>query len=132
MTTEVAGIDVADAEDPGWPEGPERQYCGYVIIEWPAPRRKDGIPRAMPAWACSVLDAETGKPITTVEKLTVPRLVADVTTFITCDLVMLADEQGMPVMGPGEDGKFTVWLDENGRARTGVFSFLVAEMRVRS
>jgi hypothetical protein len=132
MTTDAAEAEAAAAEDPGWPEGPDRQYYGYVIIEWPAPRRSDGIPRMMPAWGCTILDAGTGKPITTVEKITVERVTADAQSFITADLAARADPDGNPVLFPGEDGHCPVYLDEQGRIRTGVFPFIVAEMRVRS
>jgi hypothetical protein len=131
MTTETAEAGVLSDEDESpWPEGPDRQYCGYVIIEWPAPRLKDGIPRPMPAWGCTILDAQTGKPIVTAEKITVQRVTADAQSFITADLAMLADDKGMPVLGPGEDGRVVIWPDENGEIRRGVFPFIVAEMRV--
>jgi hypothetical protein len=130
MTTEAEVR--SDGEESPWPEGPDRQYFGYVIIEWPAPHRKDGIPRVLPAWGCSILDAGTGEPITTVGKITVERVTADVTGFIVADLVMFADPDGAPVLGPGEDGTFPFYQREDGRVRTGVFPFIVAEMRVRS
>jgi hypothetical protein len=145
MTTEVAVPgEIADAEiagDDPWPQGPERQYYGYVIIEWPVPRRKDGIPRMMPAWDCSILDATTGKLITTVEKATILRVTADVQSFITCDLVMFADDKGMPLLfperipdpqgRPGRIGSERIYTDDDGKVRTGVFPFIVSEMRVR-
>lgn len=124
MTTDAAEAEVRADEDPGWPEGPQRQYYGLVIIEWPAPRRKDGVPGVLAAWGCSILDAATGEPITTAEKATILRVTADAQSFIIADLVMLADLDGNPV----PDGK-PRWRD--GKVITGVFPFLVAEMRVR-
>lgn len=132
MAVEVAEAEVRSDEDESlWPEGPGRQYGGYVIIEWPAPRGKDGIPAAMTAWDCSVIDAATGKPIVTAEKITVERVTADCTGFVIADLAMLADPDGNPVLGPGEDGKCAIYLDEHDRIRRGVFPFIVSEMRVR-
>jgi hypothetical protein len=132
MAVDAAEAGVrSDEEESSWPEGPDRQYYGYVIIEWPAPQRKDGTPRPMAAWGCTILDPVTGQPITTVEKITLQRVTADARNAVIADLAMLADPDGNPVMGPDEDGKHVVWPDENGKIRTGVFPFLVAEMRVR-
>ena len=112
-------------EESPWPEGPDRQYFGYVIIEWPAPHRKDGIPRVMPAWGCTILDAGTGEPITTAEKITIVRVTVDAQSFIVADLAMFADENGAPVF----DGKPLI---RDGKIIRGVFAFIVAGMRVRS
>lgn len=125
MTTDAAEVQERSDEDPRWPEGPKRQYCGYVIIEWPAPRRKDGVPGVLAAWGCSILDAVTGEPIAAAEKVTILRVTADAQSFIIADLAMFADLDGNPV----PDGKPRF---RDGKVITGVFSFLVAEMRVRS
>lgn len=121
----------SDEDEPSWPEGPDRQYFGYVIIEWPAPRRSDGIPTLPSAWGCSILDAQTGKPLVTVEKITVQRVTAEAGGFVVADLVACADPDGNPVLFPGEDGRCPAYPDDQGRIRTGVFPFIVAEMRVR-
>lgn len=135
MSTEVAVpgeiVDAELVEDELWPIGPDRRQFGHVIIEWPAPRGKDGDPRMMPAWDISVLDAATGRPIITVEKLTLPAVTADASSFVTADLVMFADAEGNPLMPSGEPGGMEFCLDDEGKARTGVFTFIVAEMRVR-
>jgi hypothetical protein len=122
--TETAGAEVRGDED-----GPV--YYGLVIIEWPAPLRKGEV-RPLAGWGCAILDAETGKPVTTVEKLFVPPVTAAAQAFITCELTMFADDKGMPVLFAREDGNFTVFPDGEGKIRTGTFPFLVAEMRVRS
>jgi hypothetical protein len=146
MTTEVAVPEVVDAEivedeEPLWPIGPERRYYGYVIIEWPAPRGKDGDPRVMPGWGCSIFDAVTGRQISTVEKLAIPAVTADAQGWVIADLVMFADDKGMPLLfperipdpqgRPGHIGSERICLDDEGKVRTGVFAFIVAEMRVR-
>ncbi len=131
MTTEVAvpgeitDAGPADYEARHWPEGPDRQYHGYVIIEWPAPTHP-GEARAIPGWKCAILNATTGEPITTVQKITVLRVIADTQSYIIADLVMMADPDGMPVLNGS-----TVYPDGEGGFLTGVFPFLVAEMRVR-
>src|ERR1700677_1217511 len=127
MTTEVAVPgEIADAElveDELWPVGPERGYFGHVIIEWPASRGTDGDPRMMPAYDVSVLDAVTGRPVITVEKLTLPAVTADARSFVICDLVMFADRDGNPLMPSGEPGGMEFCLDDEGKVRTGVFPF---------
>jgi hypothetical protein len=98
-------------------------YYGRVIIEWPAPGRSP----VLPGWGCSIFDAETGEPIVTVTRLKVPSVTADAQDVITADLTMLADENGMPVLG-----KVPQFIDvEDGEIPSGTFPFLVAEMRVR-
>jgi len=134
MTTDVAEALVrSDEADPVGP------YYGHVIIEWAAPLRKGEI-RAMPAWACAVIDAETGKYIVTVSKIKVPgvKVTADVEKFIVAELTMFADDDGRPVLFPQEDlehperlGPAAIYFDDEGKIRTGVFPFIVAEMRVR-
>lgn len=125
MMTEAAGAEGSGGEGP--------VYYGYVIIEWPAPL-KPGEVRAMPGWRCAILNAETGKAITTVEEIFVPAVSA-AQRFITCELTMFADDKGMPLLEverqPGHPPGIA-HLDDNGKIRTGTFPFLVAEMRVRS
>lgn len=126
MTAEPDEITEAGAEAP--------QYYGAVIIEWPAPKQVDP-DRPLAGWGCSILDAGTGKQITTVEKISIPAVTADATNFITADLTMFADEDGLPVLfpepSPGKPGSVKIFLDADGKPRAGTFPFLVAEMRVR-
>lgn len=117
MTTEAAEAGVRSDD-----EGPV--YHGHVILEWPQPVTTLTFPRAMVAWKVAVYDATDGASITTASEITV-RASAD--GWVTADLTMLADPDGMPVLSGS-----TVYPDDEGRARTGTFSFLVAEMRVRS
>jgi hypothetical protein len=133
VTTEAAEAGVRGDED-----GPV--YYGHVIIEWPAPL-KPGEVRALTGWRCAILNAATGKPVTTVEKIFVPPVTAAAQAFITCELTMLADDKGMPLLElervpdpqgrPGHIGHERIYVDDDGRIRTGTFPFLVAEMRVR-
>lgn len=125
MTTEVA--EAGEIADGGMPEGP--RCCGHVIVEWPPVRRDQ--PRPLAAWGCAIFDAETGEPIATAGKITIPAVTADVRDFITCELTMFADRDGMPVLFPDGAGKFAVWTDDDGSIRTGTFRFYVAGMRVR-
>jgi hypothetical protein len=98
-------------------------YYGRVIIEWPAPGRSP----ALPGWGCSIFDADTGEPIVTVTRLKMPSVTVDAQDVITADLTMLADEDGMPVLG-----KVPQFIDiKDGEIPSGTFPFLVTEMRVR-
>ena len=129
-TTEVADTEKRDGE-----ESPA--HYGRVIIEWPAPGRSP----ALPGWGCSVFDAETGKPVVTVEKIIIPAVTATATDVITCDLTMFANPDGKPLLElervpdphgrPGHAGYGRIYTDGEGKIRTGTFTFPVAEMRVR-
>jgi hypothetical protein len=114
MTTETA--EAAPAE--------EISYQGYLIIEWP--RRREAAPgfaHVMPGWKVSLTDAITGEQITTA---TAVEIHADAQNIVTAELTMFCDLDGKPVYGGS-----TFWPDDDGKPRTGTFSFLVAEMRVR-
>jgi hypothetical protein len=100
---------------------PYRVY-GDIILEWPAPASDPGHP--MLGWRVAVYDAATGKMMKTVTRADIT-VHADVAEFVTADLVMLADEQGEPV----PDGTPAV---KDGEILTGVFTYLVAAMRVRA
>jgi|SRR5580704_15905 hypothetical protein len=125
MTTDAAEAGVRSDED-----GP--RYYGRVIIEWPAPLRPG---RSLAGWACSIFDAETGKPIVTAEKIAIPAMAADAQHLITCELTVMTDGEGAPALFdeeyPGRPGSTKVYVDDEGKVRTGTFPFLVAEMRVR-
>lgn len=127
MTAELAEAGERTEEKPP-------SLYGYVIIEWPAPKPGPH-PRGMPAWGCSIFDAVTGKQITTVDKIAIPAVTADVTGWVTCELNMFADGDGMPVLfpehTPGRPYSVKVCLDDDGKVRTGTFAFIVSEMRVR-
>ena len=129
MTTETAEAEARSDE--------EGHVCyGRVIIEWPAPHGD----RPLPGWGCSILNAETGKPIVSVEKLSIPAVTADASGLITCWLTMFADPDGKPLLElertpdpqgrPGHIGYERIYTDDEGRIRTGTFPFEVAEMRV--
>ena len=82
----------------------------------------------LPGWGCSIFDAETGEQIMTATRLKVPSVTVDAQDVITADLTMLADENGMPVLG-----KVPQFIDvKGGEIPSGTFPFLVAEMRVRA
>lgn len=120
MTADVAEVqERSDEEEP--------HFYGRVIIEWPAPRNT-----LLPGWGCVITDADSGKMITTVTRLTVR---SSPERAIECDMTMFADENGEPVRelesGPRK-GTLLPVLDDSGSVRTGTFPFLVAEMRVAS
>jgi hypothetical protein len=54
---------------------------------------------------------------------------ADAGGLVTADLTLFTGEDGQPILDLGEA---TFVLDDQGEVRTGVFPFLVAEMRVRA
>lgn len=89
---------------------------GAIIIEWPAPRGPL-IPSLI-----TITDAATGKQIKTCSRMVI---CCDVDELVTADLTLFADEDGKPIY----DGKPIAGDDE---ILTGVFSFEVTEMRVRS
>ncbi|HEV2255998.1 MAG TPA: hypothetical protein VGS06_22850, partial [Streptosporangiaceae bacterium] len=91
-------------------------------------------------WGCSILNAETGKLVTTVEKLSIPAVTADAAGVITCWLTIFTDQGGQPLLDlerqPKPDGGWAevVYLRDGDMSKgiaTGTFPFLVAEMRVR-
>ena len=84
-----------------------------IIIEW-APSAK--------AWGIKIIDVATGKSIGTCVNMEVH---CDPGSRITAELTLFADEDGRPVF----DGLPAVM---DGEPWTGVFSFVVAEMRVRA
>ena len=98
------------------------RYYGVIRIEWPPPG--GGAYSAMLGRLTSVYDAPTGKLITTCSD-------ADVTVhagaqgLVTASLTLFCDKDGEPLL----DGDPVV---KYGDALTGVFPFLVGEMRVRS
>jgi hypothetical protein len=91
-----------------------------IIIEWPAAHGPSPY-SAIAGRTVEITDALTGKPIRTCTGVTVR---ADMERLVTADLTMLADEGGLPLLDgdPVLDGK---------EIRTGVFPFLIAEMRVK-
>lgn len=91
---------------------------GSVIIEWPAPR---GEGRPMPGWDVAVYDAASGRQMLNVMRATL--VSAEPENLVTADLTMLADEDGNPAAEPHL---------RDGHVITGVFRFLIAEMRVRA
>jgi len=117
------GIQALTGAHAGPPGTGAPGYWGYVVLEWPGPVKTLTFPRAMAAREVAVYDAADGTPITTVEKIIV-RASAD--GWVIAEMTMLADPEGAPVLNGT-----TVWPDEHGNIRTGVFRYLVAGMRVR-
>ena len=95
-------------------------YQGVIIIEWPAAHGASPY-SAVVGRKIEITDALTGKPIRTCTGVTVR---ADMERLVTADLTMFATEGGLPLLDgePVRDGD---------GFRTGVFPFLVAEMRVK-
>jgi len=96
-------------------------YRGAVIIEWP-PR----CPYAMSGCAVEIFDAATGKPFTTVMATGIT-VRTDADANLSADLVMFAGQDGEPLFGGEPELDGDAWK----QLGTGVFSFLVSEMRVR-
>jgi hypothetical protein len=101
-------------------EGPDADFRGVVIIEWPAAHGASPY-SSIAGHRVAVTDALTGKLITTCLGVTVR---ADPQRLVTADLEMLADENGNPLL----EGDPVL---DCGEIRTGVFPFAVSEMRVK-
>ena len=105
-------------EDPAREAAPP--YRGVIVIEWPPPAGTS-------PYAClngsgvAIADAVSGKPITTCSDLVIH---AEIQALVTADLTMFADKDGEPIL----DGEPVLDGDE---IQTGVFPFVVSEMRVR-
>lgn len=100
------------------------QYRGAIIIEWPQPVGK-GPHGCIAGYSLSITDATTGKQITTCSHADIT-VHADAAELVTADLTLFVGEDGEPLLnGP------PVPDYDAGEIRTGVFPFLVAEMRVR-
>jgi hypothetical protein len=125
------------------PRGPEerddeeRTFWGRVIIEWPAPRLDGSL---LAGWGCRIRDAGTGRLINTASEIVIPAVHAAVPQWIECDLLMLADDDGKPILFPDahadhpgctlQGERVRVCPDGRGGFKQGTFRFVVAEMRV--
>jgi hypothetical protein len=105
------------SEDAAEPE----PYRGVIIIEWP-PRGPSPY-HVLNGRQSLFLDAVTGKPIMTVSEADII-VHTGAESRVTATLTMFADEAGEPIL----DGNPVV---KDGEVLTGVFPFLVSEMRVR-
>jgi hypothetical protein len=103
-----------------WATEPGPPYCGLVVIEWPAPAG-GSVYACMLGRGVRISDAATGRLITTCSAVAVH---ADAGALVTADLTLFAGEDGEPLLG-GEA------VPDGGEIRTGVFPFVVSEMRVR-
>lgn len=109
-----AGLEVLTAPAEGAP------YRGVIIIEWPAAHGASPY-SSMAGRKVEITDALTGKSVRTCTKIIVH---ADAEALVTADLTLFADADGGPLL----DGEPVT--DGDG-FRTGVFPFLVSEMRVK-
>jgi len=116
----IAGLADGEPGESALPREEPDAYRGVIAIEWPPPNGASPY-SSMPGCLVSVTDALTGKPIMTCTKIIVH---ADAGALVTADLTMFADADGEPLL----DGEPVI--DGDG-FRTGVFPFLVSEMRVR-
>lgn len=92
------------------------EFQGYLTIIWPKPGP------GILGERVTMLDADTGQPITSVVAM---KLAAAPGKLATAELLMLVNERGEPLTADeppllAEDGE---------HPRTGVFHWLVAEMR---
>ena len=98
------------------------QYAGVIVIEWP-PGAGTGPYHVMSGTGVNIKDAVTGKAVNTC-------MSADITVrvagwgMVTAELTLFADADGDPIL----DGEP---VEADGEILTGVFPFLVSEMRVR-
>jgi hypothetical protein len=136
-------VSVAEAE-------PQPEIRGRVVITWPRPE-----PRATPPllgnWGVEFREYETGQVITTGFKAAIVMGTdrAWKPDALIVDLTLLADENGDPIIGEtcgellalnrAESDEYRAWRDSpqetrgeftGDPVRTGVFRYLVAEMRV--
>lgn len=95
-------------------------FAGRVIITWP---KYSGV-TALPGWGVTVADADSGKPITGALMLT---LNANPHGVITAEMTMLIDADGKPLVGSRSK---PVLAEDGEHPLTGVFHWLVAEMRI--
>lgn len=91
--------------------------AGRLIVTWPT-----AVGAALPPFQCALADAGTGEQITTATKMVI---VADCASSdpILADLTMLCDQDGQFLRAGGPV------LDGNGGFYTGVFRWVVVEMR---
>jgi hypothetical protein len=96
---------------------------GVIVIEW---RSGTGV---VPGCFAGIYDATTGDQITTAIQAGAV-IHAGASRLVTADLTLFTDEAGNPVFNAG------TWpsgahVQPDGKMATGVFTFLVSEMRVR-
>ena len=94
-------------------------YRGAIVIEWPPPGPSPY--SAMVGFQLCIFDAVSGKQIKTATHIEVH---APADGAVTADLTLLANEDGEPLF-EGEP------VLDGGEIRTGVFPFVVSEMRVK-
>jgi len=116
----IADAERGQADAKRWEAEPGPPYRGVVVIEWPAPVG-GSVYACMIGRDVKITDAATGKPFGTCSNVTVH---ADPGALVTADLTLLADKDGEPLL----DGRV---VTRDGEPLTGVFPFVVAEMRVR-
>jgi hypothetical protein len=104
-----------------WPrrEGTPQDFDGTIVITWPQPRGG-----SLHGWSVTMTDPATGQFINTVTALTVV-LHAGAESIVWAECEMFADRAGNPLL----DGA-PVPGPEHGEVLTGIFRFLVTEMRV--
>lgn len=114
--SETAPHPAAEADEAAPP------YRGVVIIEWP-PATGSSPYACMAGCLVKITDALTGKPVTTCTSADIT-VHTDAESLVTAALTLFAGEDGEPLFEgmPVLDGK---------EIRTGVFPFVVSEMRVR-
>lgn len=98
----------------------DESFVGCVIITWP----KHGGHVALPGWSVMFTDADSGQPITSVLAL---KLDATPQQVITAEMTMLVDTDGSPLLNSRSAAART---DDGEHLLTGVFHWLVAEMRI--
>jgi hypothetical protein len=99
-------------------------YAGRITITWPAAGKP---PSELPAWGVALHDADTGEQLLTVTELTITGS-AKAGAVLECEITALVDENGTIIPG-GTDAGNRAYDRETDTFRTGVFRYIVAEMR---
>lgn len=101
------------------------EAAGRIIITWPSPAAAG----VLSSWPVTIHDADTGEQILTAVKIAIVMGADDgyEGALIEADLTLLVDEDGNRIDGGTDSVNRAMGPDG---LRTGVFRFLVAEMRV--
>lgn len=94
-----------------------QEFAGRLAITWP----KAG--PSLPGWAVVLTDADTGQQITSALDLTIHMRPDEI---VTAETTMVCNLDGKPL----QEGEPVRWAEGAEEVPTGVFRWLVAEMRI--